>query len=327
MSAILVFVLAYVFLTGILIYGFAYSNKLIEKTVAIIPFPAAILNFSKIVSVNELNDDLKSIENFYANQDFSKTGMRVDFSTPEGEKRLALKRKNLLEKNIENRVVEILAREKGLRISDSEINQQIDRKISEYSGDGQVLSDINRLYGWDENGFREKIVKPDLYREALEKYFRNSDKEVSKARMKINQALKELKKDNFEEIARKYSEGESAKNNGEVGWFSFDQMLPEVARVIFKFEKGETSGVIESPIGFHVVKIEDKKTEDGVEKLRIRQIFVRTGDFSRWLLEKEKEFKIYIPLKEFYWDNGSAEVKFRDAKMQDFAENFNNFEN
>ena len=75
-----------------------------------IPLPAAVVKYTNFISIREVNDDLEALQSFYEKQDFSSVGMRVDFSTQDGEKRLQIKKKQLLNKLIEDRVVDILVK-------------------------------------------------------------------------------------------------------------------------------------------------------------------------------------------------------------------------
>ena len=49
----------------------------------IIPFPAAIIDYTNFISVNDVQKKLTSVEKFYAIQDLSKEGLRIDFTTPD----------------------------------------------------------------------------------------------------------------------------------------------------------------------------------------------------------------------------------------------------
>jgi len=311
-----------ILVSGFLIYEAGMNNGFTQKVTRLIHFPAAVINSRDFVTISEFNADLNSVRRFYENQDFSETGLRVDFTTEDGQKRLKIKEKNLLNKMIENRIISKLAEGRGIKITEEMVAQEVDRKINEYGTRDLVLKNLQNLYGWDLEKFQEKIVKPDLYKEALEKSVRESDQNITEAKNKITAALGELQsKKDFVEVVKKYSDGDSAKNGGELGWLTTDQMIPEISMATVQLKKGEESGIVESPLGFHIVDVEDKKTEDGTDKIRIRQIFVRSKNFSDWLLEQEKNFKIYIPLKDYYWDNSSQSVQFSKPELRDFEDN------
>jgi len=313
---------SFLLFTGVAIYKFGMSNRLIQKVVQIIPFPAATVNTKEFIRMSELNSQLGSVRMFYENQDFSESGLRVDFKTADGLKRLKIKEKKLLNKLIENRVIGDLAKKRGIKITPDIVEQEVTRKINENGSRDSVLEDLNRLYGWGIREFEEKLVKPDMYKEALEKSVSESDEKMVESKGKITAAMGDLKnKKDFAETAKKYSEGDSAKSGGDLGWLTSAQMIPEIAVTAFLLDKGGVSDIIESPIGFHIIKVDDRKTEEGVESFKISQIFVRRTTFADWLMEQEKSFNIDILLKDFRWDKESQAVQFTDQKMIDFENN------
>jgi peptidyl-prolyl cis-trans isomerase C len=319
--SLLIFALAYIVVIGIFIYGFSKNNALINKTAAVIPYPAAFLG-SDFISLKSLNDRTASVKRFYENQDFSSVGMRVDFNTDDGKKRLKIKEKAILNKLIEDKIVEKAAKKRGVFLTQEIISQEVDRKMKEYGSENYLKENLSRLYGWTVEDFENYIVKPDMYREKLSENIKQTDPEFTKAKEKIMKAQSELKSGaGFGETAKKYSEGESAKNSGTLGWFSADQMLPEIAQTAFTLEKGKTSDAIESAIGWHIVKVEDKKNENGTDMVKISQIFVRTKTLGEWLADQEKNLKILIPLKDYYWNKDNLDVEFKDEAMKKFEEN------
>jgi peptidyl-prolyl cis-trans isomerase D len=82
------------------------------------------------------------------------------------------------------------------------------------------------------------------------------------ARSKAEAALKEARSGrDFAAAAKKYSEDPSAAQGGELGWISPGQLLPALDQAVFALKKGEMSGILESPLGYHIFKAEDVKQE------------------------------------------------------------------
>jgi len=62
----------------------------------------------------------------------------------------------------------------------------------------------------------------------------------------------------FEEVAREYSKDPgSAKQGGDLGYFTKDKMVPAFANAAFAMKKGQVSNPVKSSFGWHVIKIED----------------------------------------------------------------------
>jgi peptidyl-prolyl cis-trans isomerase D len=64
----------------------------------------------------------------------------------------------------------------------------------------------------------------------------------------------------FAQLAQQNSDDPSAAKGGDLGWMTQGQLPPQLAP-IFSLEKGKVSDVIETPMGFQIVKIEDTKAE------------------------------------------------------------------
>lgn len=318
-GAVAIFIL-YVAVSGILVYGFGLNNRLTNLTSGIIPYPAAFWG-SDMVSLDVLEKKLAASKRFYENQDFGDIGIRIDFSTEDGKKRLKIKEKNILNKMIEDRIIEKEANKRGIVLSKNDISKEVDDKLKEYGSD-QLKENMDRLYGWNIEDFKEYIVKTDMYEEKLSENIRANYPNNAKVKEKIEAAMGELSANNdFERVAEKYSEGESGKSKGKIGWIEENQMLPEIAQVVFSTEAGKYSGIIESRLGYHIIKVNEMKTESGARKVDISQIFVKVYGLPEWLSDYEKTVNIHIPLRDFYWNTDELKVDFQDQSLKDFEKN------
>ena len=322
------FVVAYFILVAVAIYIFNVDNLLTRKTAKIIPYPAAFCD-SDFIRLSELKDKTNSVKRFYENQDFSDLGTRIDFNTADGQKRLKIKEKYILNKIVENKIIEKEAKEVGIVLTDEMISQEVDRKVVEYGSENYLKENMARLYGWSIEDFKENIVKPDMYREKLAQNIRENNSDFREAREKISKAFADVSsKKDFSEVARKYSEGDSAKEGGELGWFEFEQMLPEIAQAVGAMEKGDVSEIVESSLGYHIIMLEDKKNENEKNMFKVRQIFIRTKNFGEWLAEQEKGASVHILLKDYYWNKDSLSVEFKNMELESFEKNLRkNFPN
>lgn len=78
--------------------------------------------------------------------------------------------------------------------------------------------------------------------------------------------LKSVTKDNFADKAKENSDGPSATKRGELGFFKQGQLATEFNDFIFdKNNKVGKIELVETSFGFHIIKIDEKKTEPGLK--------------------------------------------------------------
>jgi parvulin-like peptidyl-prolyl isomerase len=317
----LIVIVAIIIVLGVAIYAFGWDNGLIKKAEKFIPYPAAIVKNTNFITIGRLNANLNSVKKFYESQDFSEVNMRVDFSTENGKKRLKLKEKEILNKLIEDKAIEVIAKRREIKISNETVTQNLERKLEEYGNGEKLENDLERLYGWSTEDFKNKIVKPDLYKQELESLFDKENPTVSGAKSQIEKANDELNnKKLFADVAKKYSKGSTAQDGGELGWYKKNQLIYEISDTTFSLEKGKRSEILESPLGFHIVELEDKKTENGEDLVKIRQIFVPKKTFAEFLTEEMKKIKIIIPIRDYVWNEETQMLEFKNEDMKKFEQ-------
>jgi peptidyl-prolyl cis-trans isomerase C len=78
----------------------------------------------------------------------------------------------------------------------------------------------------------------------------------------------------FAAIARTRSTGPGSDQGGDLGFFKKADMVPEFAEAAFAMKPGEISQPVRSPFGWHVIKVEERRTaeapsfDDSLETLR-----------------------------------------------------------
>lgn len=305
---------------AVLVYGFDIDNNLTRRIVDLMHFPAAIYG-NNIITIEELDRKMDPIKKFYEKNP-SSDGSHVDISTTDGKKMLKIKEKYLLNKIIENAIIEKEALRRGIEIAPETLSQEVSKELGQYGEESEIEKSLSRLYGWSVSDFEENIVKPELYKKKLLENFKVTDPSYEYSRGKIEEALAELKKGtDFKSVVKKYSEGTSVASEGDLGWFSAREMLPEISSVAFSLGEGKTGEIVESSLGYHIIKVEGRKNENGEDKVRLRQIFVKTKTIGDWLGEYQKTIKIYIPLRYLYWDEDEGRIDFSSGNLKKFEEN------
>lgn len=124
-------------------------------------------------------------------------------------------------------------------------------------------------------------------------------KAIQAVRAKAEDILKKLNAgESFDLLVSIHSQGPAAGSGGDLGFVEKGMMFPAVDEAAFSLEKGEISNVIESPVGFHIIKIIDRRGAGikPIEEVR-EEILGQIGNekmkkkFEEWLQElKERSF-------------------------------------
>ncbi|HEX2710840.1 MAG TPA: peptidylprolyl isomerase [Candidatus Acidoferrales bacterium] len=72
--------------------------------------------------------------------------------------------------------------------------------------------------------------------------------------------------EDFAELAKRYSDGTTAKSGGELGVFERGQLAKDIEDVVFKLDKGKLTDVIRTKTGFLALKVE-QRYEAGLQPL------------------------------------------------------------
>jgi len=89
-----------------------------------------------------------------------------------------------------------------------------------------------------------------------------TDEDKLTARKKIEDIqIKIAAGEDFADLARKYSEGPSNVKGGDLGFFDRKKMVKPFADAAFDLEPGQTSDIVKTRFGFHLIKVFDKKNE------------------------------------------------------------------
>lgn len=103
----------------------------------------------------------------------------------------------------------------------------------------------------------------------------------------------------FAEIAKTVSDGQNAKNGGDLGWRKTDDIPTLFADYIPEMNKGDISELIQSPSGFHIIKITDVKSDEHniVEQTHARHILIRPDELTTSEQAKEKLTQIKMRIE------------------------------
>jgi peptidyl-prolyl cis-trans isomerase SurA len=99
----------------------------------------------------------------------------------------------------------------------------------------------------------------------------------------------------FEDLAKQYSQDGTGSKGGDLGWLVTGDVPAEFEAAMSQLKPGEISGVVQSPFGFHLIQVLERKTEDTSkekERLMARQVIHErklqeaTEDWARELRDR-----------------------------------------
>lgn len=97
--------------------------------------------------------------------------------------------------------------------------------------------------------------------------------QIAEARKRAEEIFAEVQKSKrpFEELVKLYSDDPLSKQaGGDTGWQTRVTLMPSYYETALTMKIGETRGLIETPFGFHIIKLTGKRSFENANKRQIR---------------------------------------------------------
>ena len=101
-----------------------------------------------------------------------------------------------------------------------------------------------------------------------------SEADKSKVREKLQEIRMMLQNDpkaDFAELAKQYSKDPQASPGGDLGWFPRNGSSRRASRCAFSLRVGQVSDIVETQIGYHLIKVTDRKPGEPSEFGKIKE--------------------------------------------------------
>ncbi len=164
-----------------------------------------------------------------------------------------------------------------------------------------VTDDEIRSY-YEEN--KEKVMQVKAshvlvcYKDTM---FCTSERTEAEAKVRAEEVLAKAKAGtDFAELAKQYSDDNSAQKGGDLGYFSKGQMVKEFEDAAFGLSKDQVSNIVKTQFGFHVITVFDKQvTFDELKDKIKKQLQAKKGEQKvlEYISELKSKAKIEYPNK------------------------------
>jgi hypothetical protein len=272
-----------VIVAGIGIYKSRFDNKFTRTIEKIFPYPAAVVG-SNLITMNDLSKEVGYIKYFYQK------------TAPDQMPETSLIEKQVVDRLIQEKVIEKLSRNNGVSVTSKEVDDQFNKIADENGGQDQVKQILSDLYGLGINTFKNLIKQQLLQTKLNDKFTKDLQMQIkvrhilikvapdatpeakAAAQAKAQDILNKIKGGaDFAETAKQFSEDEaSAGQGGELPFFSKGQNVKEFETAAFSLNPGEVSDLVQTQYGFHIIKMEEKKGSINMT-------------FEDWLADSEKK--------------------------------------
>lgn len=214
-------------------------------------------------------------------------------------------RRQILDALIDQALIEQAAAREGIAISEERVEAEMARLIGD---DTAKFEEWLQANGMTRDSFKAQL-KQQLLSAAFQEHVINAQSPIVEqvhARhillLSEEEAMEVFLKlragENFAALAKQYSQDRSTKDNGgDLGFFPRGVMPPEIEAVAFGLSPGQTSGIIKTSFGYHIVEVVEK---DPARKVSDEMLPTwQQKKFLQWLAEQRALAKIQylIPLE------------------------------
>lgn len=210
----------------------------------------------------------------------------------ETQEKLKKARLDALQQLIDRKLVLQEARKKEIKVNEEDLEKRFNELKSKFSSTKEfeeaLKKDSMSVYELKEN-IKEQLMIQEISKKEvasnvavspkeIEEYYEShlsefgepekvmishiliKKKEGVEVQEKIQAVYMEVKKNaDFAALARQHSEGPNADKGGDLGFIIRGQMLKGIEDAAFSLGAGEVSGIIETDIGYHIIKVHAKK--------------------------------------------------------------------
>ena len=222
----------------------------------------------------------------------------------EGRQRIEQARGWILNMMIEQLLTEQAAREAGVTVSDAEVDQYMADMVAESGGEEAFqakLDEWGETYEHARREVRAQLIGMQMTERVVAQVPETTEQVHARhILVETEEEARHLKSQleagaDFAGLAKAHSKDKSTRDSGgDLGFFPRGILVAsEVEEAAFSLQPGQVSGVVSSPMGFHIVQVveRDPNREVGSENLQLlREQAVQTWVEGLWTQAEIERF-------------------------------------
>lgn len=217
-----------------------------------------------------------------------------------GEFNMSEIKTEVLESLINRELLSQESRKKGITISDADVDAQVKKVRDRFKSEDEFKQALNKM-NFSESDLKSQIKDEMVFQRFIDSQFvenvsvsekeakdyydshlnlfkqpeqvrashilikvdPKADKSEKEKAMQKTQTIQEklAKGEKFSVLAEQFSDCPSKAKGGDLGFFGRGQMVQPFEKAAFSLKKGETSDIVETAFGYHIITVTDKKPE------------------------------------------------------------------
>jgi hypothetical protein len=285
-SVVLVALVAFVSYCTLALYKFKQNSVFLHNVTRVIPFPIARIGSDFIAYENYLFE-INRYKHYYEHQ------QEVDFSNESGKRQLDEYKKRALEEVINHAYIKRLADQRGINVSDREVEDEIAifRSQNRLGGSEKELEDVlSDFWGWSTNDFKRSLKQTILEQKVASALDTETHEKAGQVYSKLQSGV------DFGKLAAEVSQDPATKNNkGEYGFLvekTNRDISPKTINALFQLQPGEYSEPVDVGYGLEIVRNIERKGD----KIRAAHIVFNFKNIDQYLndLKAEQATRTYV---------------------------------
>lgn len=301
-----------VFILIVLLGGYLYirngvhqlsESNTIVTSARMLRIPVAEINGTKVLYADYVKD-MQTLRNFYISEGVTPPPTDEEISN------------QVLARLLANVLISDIAKELDVTLTEEDITEAREAMLSQFPDEATLVSEIEQRYGWTSlEEYIDEVVRPALLEQKVMETYTANHTDEDAIRTNAQAVLDRiLSGEAFEPLAAEFGSDGTRFQGGDLGYFTRGVMVPEFETAVFAIEPGTVAPeLVETQFGYHIVKVEDKRTTttpsgDEVEEVRARHILFQTaGDGSAFIdymdtVFQEADIEVFLDIENPFED-------------------------